>query len=87
VAKINDDLAITINIKWLVQIVVLVAIIVGSYYQAQKRMADNQRHIQIIEQDLSDLKNRISTIEAKRTQRLEDENKSLIEKVNIFKKR
>lgn len=86
-AKINDDLAITINIKWLVQIVVLVAIIVGSYYQAQKRMADNQRHIQIIEQDLSDLKNRISTIEAKRTQRLEDENKSLIEKVNIFKKR
>tara|TARA_R110002012_G_scaffold319046_2_gene538587 strand:- start:1848 stop:2111 length:264 start_codon:yes stop_codon:yes gene_type:complete len=87
VAKINDDLAITINIKWLVQIVVLVAIIVGSYYQAQKRMADNQRHIQIIEQDLSDLKNRISAIEAKRTQRLEDENKSLIEKVNIFKKR
>ncbi len=86
-AKINDDLAITINIKWLVQIVVLVAIIVGSYYQAQKRMADNQRHIQIIEQDLSDLKNRISAIEAKRTQRLEDENKSLIEKVNIFKKR
>tara|TARA_X000001382_G_C3159845_1_gene175836 strand:+ start:92 stop:304 length:213 start_codon:yes stop_codon:yes gene_type:complete len=70
-----------------VQIVVLVAIIVGSYYQAQKRMADNQRHIQIIEQDLSDLKNRISAIEAKRTQRLEDENKSLIEKVNIFKKR
>ena len=86
-AKINDDLAITINIKWLVQIVVLVAIIVGSYYQAQKRMADNQRHIQIIEQDLSDLKSRVSTIEAKRTQRLEYENNSLIEKVNIFKKR
>ena len=42
---------------------------------------------QIIEQDLSDLKSRVSTIEAKRTQRLEDENKSLIEKVNIFKKR
>lgn len=86
-AKLNDDLAITINIKWLVQIVVLVAIIVGSYYQAQKRMADNQRHIQIIEQDLSDLKSRVSIIEAKRTKRLEDENKSLIEKVNIFKKR
>ena len=84
-AKINDDLAITINIKWLVQIVVLVTIIVGSYYQAQKRMADNQRHIEIIEKDLSDLNSRISAIETKRTRELEEKNKTLMEKVNIFK--
>ena len=38
-AKIDDNLNITINIRWLVQIIVLIGIIVGTWYQAQMKMA------------------------------------------------
>lgn len=84
-ANLNDDLAITINIKWLLQIMVLVAIIIGSYYQATKSITDNQRHIEMNEKDLADLNVRVSAIEARRTKELEERNKTLMEKVNIFK--
>ena len=79
-------LNVTINIRWLVQIIILIAIIVGTWYQAQMTMAENHRHIELLEKDLMDLKSRIGFIETKRTEELEQENKSLMEKINIFKK-
>ena len=85
-AKIDDSLNITINIRWLVQIVILISIIVGTWYQAQMKMAENHRHIEMIEKDLTDLRSRIGIIEVKRTEKLEEENKTLIERINIFKK-
>ena len=77
-AKIDDNLNITINIRWLVQIVVIVALIVGTWYQAQMKMAENHRHIMLLEEQMSDVQSRIGGIE--------EENKSLLERINIFKK-
>ena len=85
-AKIDDNLNITINIRWLVQIIVLIGIIVGTWYQAQMKMAENHRHIKLLQEQMSDVQSRIGGIEREKVEDLEEENKSLLEKINIFKK-
>jgi len=85
-AKIDDNLNITINIRWLVQIVVIVALIVGTWYQAQMKMAENHRHIMLLEEQMSDVQSRIGGMEKEKVEDLEEENKSLLERINIFKK-
>ena len=84
-AKIDDNLNITINIRWLVQIVVIVALIVGTWYQAQMKMAENHRHIMLLEEQMSDVQSRIGGMEKEKVEDLEEENKSLLERINIFK--
>ena len=85
-AKIDDNLNITINIRWLVQILILVALIVGTWYQAQMKMAENHRHIMLLEEQMSDVQSRIGGMEKEKVEDLEEENKSLLERINIFKK-
>lgn len=85
-AKIDDNLNITINIRWLVQIIILIGIIVGTWYQAQMKMAENHRHIMLLEEQMSDVQSRIGGMEKEKVEDLEEENKSLLEKINIFKK-
>ena len=85
-AKIDDNLNITINIRWLVQIIVIVALIVGTWYQAQMKMAENHRHIQLLEDQMADVQSRIGGMEREKVEDLVEENKSLLERINIFKK-
>ena len=85
-AKIDDNLNITINIRWLVQIIILIGIIVGTWYQAQMKMAEYHRHIQLLEDQMADVQSRIGGMERAKVEDLEEENKSLLEKINIFKK-
>ena len=85
-AKIDDNLNITINIRWLVQIIVLIGIIVGTWYQAQMKMAENHRHIKLLQEQMSDVQSRIGGMEREKVEDLVEENKSLLEKINIFKK-
>ena len=85
-AKIDDNLNITINIRWLVQILILVALIVGTWYQAQMNMADNHMHIALLEEQMADIQSRIGGMEKEKVKDLVEENKSLLEKINIFKR-
>ena len=75
-AKIDDNLNITINIRWLVQIIVLIGIIVGTWYQAQMKMAENHRHIKLLQEQMSDVQSRIGGMEREKVEDLEEENKS-----------
>ena len=84
-AKIDDNLNITINVRWLVQIIVLIGIIVGTWYQAQMKMAENHRHIKLLQEQMSDVQSRIGGMEREKVEDLEEENKSLLERINIFK--
>jgi hypothetical protein len=43
--KLNDDSGISINIKWLIQIVVLVGSAVLLYTHLEGRVADNEREL------------------------------------------
>lgn len=44
-AKINDDSTLSINIKWLVQIVVLVGTAVYLYFGLESRISNNEDEI------------------------------------------
>ena len=62
------------------------ALIVGTWYQAQMKMAENHRHIMLLEEQMSDVQSRIGGMEKEKVEDLEEENKSLLERINIFKK-
>jgi len=47
-AKLNDDSSLSINIKWLIQIVVLVGTAVYLYFGLENRIADNEDEIKSI---------------------------------------
>ena len=49
-------------------------------------MISNHDEIQQLSKELSDIQARISTIEIKNLKELEDTNKSLMQKINIFNK-
>ena len=40
--KLNDDSSLSINIKWLIQIVILVGTAVYLYYGLENRISDNE---------------------------------------------
>ena len=44
-AKLNDDSSLSINIKWLIQIVVLVGTAVYLYFGLENRIADNEDEV------------------------------------------
>jgi hypothetical protein len=46
--KLNDDSSLSINIKWLIQIVVLVGTAVYLYFGLENRIADNEDEIKSI---------------------------------------
>ena len=84
-AKIDDNLNITINIRWLVQIIVLIGIIVGTWYQAQMKMAENHRHIKLLQEQMSDVQSRIGGMEREKVEDLEEEKViELYEKAGTF---
>ena len=44
--KLNDDSSLSINIKWLIQIVILVGTAVYLYFGLENRIADNEDELQ-----------------------------------------
>tara|TARA_R110002020_G_scaffold224138_4_gene433579 strand:- start:780 stop:1046 length:267 start_codon:yes stop_codon:yes gene_type:complete len=84
--KIDDSLNVTINIKWLIQICVIIAMIVGTWYQAQIKMISNHDEIQQLSKELLNIQERLSRIENKNLKSLEETNKTLMQKINIFNK-
>lgn len=45
-AKLNDDSSLSINIKWLIQIVILVGTAVYLYFGLENRIATNEDELQ-----------------------------------------
>lgn len=43
--KLNDDSSLSINIKWLIQIVILVGTAVYLYFGLENRIADNEDEV------------------------------------------
>ena len=82
---LNDDFQITINIKWLVQIIVFVAIVTGSYWQINNKIAGNKAEIEDIQAIIMELEEdvdgRVSRLEGYKEQELEEVNRSLLSKV------
>ena len=84
-AKIDDNLNITINIRWLVQIVVIVALIVGTWYQAQMKFAEQERRIKDLENKIVILNASIEGMETQHIEDLEEQNRTLMQRLGLKK--
>ena len=82
---ISEDAQIHISIAFLIKAMVGVAIVVGSWYQAQMKFAEQGRRIQDLEDKVVVLNASIEGMETQHIQKLEEENKSLMQRLGIIK--
>ena len=82
---ISEDAQIHISIAFLIKAMVGVAIVGGSWYQAQMKFAEQGRRIQDLEDKVVVLNASIEGMETQHIQKLEEENKSLMQRLGIKK--
>ena len=76
---INDSLNLTISISFLVKILAVTGIVVGSYYQTTSKMADMERTIAEMHSEIIILNSKMSDMEREHVEELEHHNEELIE--------
>ena len=76
-AKVDDNLNVTINIRWLVQLVGIIGTMVTAWFTLKSDIAELKMNYEAIDK-------RLMVIENSRNAELEEINKSLLQK--MFKK-
>ena len=82
---ISEDAQIHISVAFLIKAMVAVAVVTGSWYQAQMKFAEQERRIKDLESKVTVLNASIEGIETQHIQQLEEENRSLMQKLGIRK--
>jgi len=80
---ISEDAQIHISIAFLIKAMVAVAIVTGSWYQAQMKFAEQERRIKDLENKVTVLNASIEGMESQHIQKLEEENKTLMQRLGI----
>tara|TARA_R100000030_G_scaffold85745_2_gene69077 strand:- start:361 stop:621 length:261 start_codon:yes stop_codon:yes gene_type:complete len=80
---ISDDAQIHISVAFLIKAMVAVAIVTGSWYQAQMKFAEQQRRIETLENKVVVLSASVEGMETAHIEKLEEQNKSLMQKLGI----
>jgi Tfp pilus assembly protein PilN len=84
-SAISEDAQIHISVAFLIKAMVAVALVVGSWYQAQMKFAEQERRIKDLESKITVLSASIEGIETQHIQKLEEENRSLMQRLGIKK--
>jgi uncharacterized membrane protein YqgA involved in biofilm formation len=71
--KVDDSLNITINIRWLVQLVVLIGAMVGAWYNLKMNLNETITEVK-------DVQGRMQVLENARNEQLSEMNKTLWQK-------
>ena len=82
---ISEDAQIHISVAFLIKAMVAVAIVTGSWYQAQMKFAEQDRRIKDLESKVTVMSASIEGIETQHIQKLEEENRSLMQRLGIKK--
>ena len=82
---ISEDAQIHISIAFLIKAMVAVAVVVGSWYQAQMQFAEQERRIKDLERKVNVLNPSVEGMETQHIQKLEEENRSLMQRLGIKK--
>jgi cell division protein FtsL len=81
---VNDNLEITLNIKWLVQLVVIIGSMVGAWYSVKMSLnaviMDVEDLRDKVEMQYEDVHGRLQVLENARNEQLSEMNKSLWQK-------
>ena len=80
---ISEDVQIHISIAFLIKAMVAVAIVVGSWYQAQMRFAEQERRIKDLESKITVLNASVEGMETQHIQELEETNRSLMQRLGL----
>ena len=82
---ISEDAQIHISIAFLIKAMVGVAIVTGSWYQAQMKFAEQERRIKDLENKVTVLSASVEGMETQHIQELEETNRSLMQRLGLRK--
>lgn len=83
---ISENLQVHISVAFLIKAMVAVAVVVGSWYQAQMRFANIETRINDMHEELVVLNSKVASMESKHIVELEEENKSLMQRLGLKRK-
>ena len=78
---INANSEVHISVALLIKAGILIAIVTGSWYQAQMKFSEQERRIEDLEDKVTVLSASLEGMESQHIQKLEEENKTLMEKL------
>ena len=82
---ISEDAQVHISVAFLIKAMIAVAVVTGSWYQAQMKFAEQERRIKDLEDKVTVLSASVEGMETQHIQALEEENRSLMQKLGIRK--
>ena len=83
---ISEAAQIHISIAFLIKAMVAVALVVGSWYQAQMRFAEQERRIEDLEDKIVVLTAQVEGMETQHIEQLEEENRTLMQRLGLKRK-
>ena len=83
---INANSEVHISVALLIKAGVLIAIVTGSWYQAQMKFAEQKRRIEDLERTVNVLNASVEGMESQHIQKLEEENRTLMQRLGIKRK-
>ena len=83
---LNANSEVHISLALLIKAGVLIAIVTGSWYQAQMKFAEQERRIKDLENKITVLNASVEGMETQHIQKLEEENRTLMQRLGIKRK-
>jgi Tfp pilus assembly protein PilN len=82
---ISEDAQIHISIAFLIKAMIAVAVVVGSWYQAQMQFAEHENRIKDLEDRITVLNASVEGMETQHIQELEETNRTLMQRLGLKK--
>ena len=82
---ISEDAQIHISIAFLIKAMIAVAVVVGSWYQAQMQFASIETRLKALESKLTVLNASVEGMETQHIQELEETNRTLMQRLGLKK--
>ena len=82
---ISEDAQIHISVAFLLKAMAAVAIVTGSWYQAQMKFAEQERRIKDLEEKITVLNASVEGMETQHIQDLEENNRTLMQRLGLKK--
>ena len=82
---INTDSTISLSVTMLIKMGFLIAIVTGSWYQAQMKFAEQERRIKDLEDKIVVLNASIEGMATQHIEELEEQNRTLMQRLGLKK--
>ena len=83
---INTDSTISLSVAMLIKVGFLIMVVTGSWYQAQMKFAEHERKIEDLQNKVTVLSASVEGMETAHIQELEEENRTLMQRLGIKRK-